>query len=359
MALSFSRTRNFLQEGIAVRAFPGAAAAVGNREAVLLNAFSGSTAATPPAAAISPATLFDLASLTKVMATTLVTLRLFDRGRLDLFYPLSRYMEVPADKAGITLFQILSHTAGFAAHFLLQASHADPEHSLQTILQSPLAAKPGSQVIYSCIGYILLGKLLEKLCEEPLDQLTQRWVLDPLRMDRTGFCPRKSLDGQVAGSEADVEWFAATEWDPDKKIWLRGVVHDENARFLGGVSGNAGLFAPLEDCCSIAAALLNQPIHFLPRPLYEAMMVNQTAGKGDARGLGLAVWDGAEDWLAGPLLGPGACGHTGFTGTSLYLSPSRGYYFILLTNRVHYGRNLPVWPRYRAMFHEAALSDLA
>ena len=148
-----------------------------------------------------------------------------------------------------------------------------------------------------------------------------------------------------------------TERHPATSTYLSGIVHDENARFLGGVSGNAGLFSSLDDCIIFGRVLLGGCSDFLPRHLFDMMVKNWTPGMEEARGLGVSIWNGNEDWSGGTCLGHGAYGHTGFTGTSIFVSPQHNLFFVLLTNRVKLGRGLEILPRYRAQFHEAVLED--
>ena len=329
-----SRALAMLESAIATGAFPAAAAAAGNADGVLFRA------------EIPSSSVYDLASLTKVMATTMVALRLADEGVIDLFATIGRYVAVPAEKSKITLIDLLRHTGGFEAHYLLSEITAAPARVMDTILRKRLSYEPGSRVVYSCIGFILLGKILELVTGEGLDVLSDRLVFRPLGMQTTGYG-----HGVVPGA-------APTERDPESGTFIRGVVHDENARFLCGVSGNAGLFSNSDDCAVFARCLLTGCEGFLSEGLYDMMVRNWTSGMSSARGLGVSLWDGNPEWPGGTLLGPGAYGHTGFTGTSIFVSPSRGLFFVLLTNRVHYGRDLAVLPDYRALYHAAVIDDI-
>lgn len=329
-------------------AFPLASAAVGSGRELLLRVDE-------PAGSDGGRRLYDLASLTKVLATTMVTLRLVDRGELDLDDTLDRFADAPAARRSVSIRELLTHTAGFEAHAML-ADLVPPgdtpvlERAVPTVLARPHAYVPGTRVVYSCMGFLVLQHILERACGAGLDDLARELVFTPLGMMSTGFRPARWAFGDF-----DI---AATELDPATKRYIHGEVHDENARFLGGVAGNAGLFGTCDDCARFGGMLAQRGEGFLSRELFDEMIRDQTPGLDSARGLGVSVARRGVDWPAGTHPGAGAFGHTGFTGTSLYVSPSRGVYFVLLTNRVHYGRDLQVMPDYRAAFHGAAVAEL-
>ncbi|TVQ28699.1 MAG: class A beta-lactamase-related serine hydrolase [Spirochaetaceae bacterium] len=297
--------------------------------------------------------VYDLASLSKVIGTTMVCLRLIDRGEIRLDDPLSRYHPVPPGKAAITIRDLLRHAGGFEAYFLLDDSTVPDGVSrtrvLDALMRRPLAYPPGSDVVYSCIGFIVLGLIMEIVTSTTLDDAVRELVLDPLGMTHTGYRP-----GVWVGA---VDAILPTEPDPATGVAVHGVVHDENARFLGGVAGNAGLFSCLDDCVTFARLLLNRCTGFLSRSLFDEMVRNWTPGLADARGLGVSLPGGTRPWPGGRLLGDDAFGHTGFTGTSIFVSPSRELFFVLLTNRVNYGRDASVMPDYRARYHEAVIGE--
>ncbi|MFW5745559.1 MAG: serine hydrolase domain-containing protein, partial [Spirochaetota bacterium] len=224
------------------------------------------------------------------------------------------------------------------------------DRAAAALLARPPAYVPGTRVVYSCLGFIVLQYVLERAAGAGLDALARELVFAPLKMTSTTFRPNardsRGLD------------IAATELDPATNRHVHGEVHDENARFLGGVAGNAGLFATCEDCAGFARMLVRRGDGFLSRELFDETVSDQTASLDAARGLGVSVARPGADWAAGARLGNGAFGHTGFTGTSLYVSPAHGAYFLLLTNRVYLGRDLDVVSEYRAAFHDAAVEEL-
>ena len=263
-----------LEEGKRKGAFPSAAAAIGVGEKELAEAFTGEYPV-PGGTPVDAHTRYDMASLSKVLGPTMVALLSLEKGELSLeetvgdFFP-----DAPADKAGITVLQLMTHTGGFNPSFRLDRMLKDPAEVRDCILRYPLEEKPGVRPIYSCMGYILFAKMLEKRLGAPLDQLARKMVFEPLGMHETGYCPDPSAP------------CAATEVDPETgRPWI-GIVHDENARFQGGVSGNAGVFMPLCDGVRFAR-MLAQGGRGLLKPETLALAVqNRTPGQEEHRGLG-------------------------------------------------------------------------
>ena len=302
--------------------FPSAAAAVGVKDRVFARAFTGE-APLPGEEPVNIHTRYDMASLSKVLGPTMVALKALENGEIHLtdtvgdFYPLA-----PEDKKPITIFMLMTHTAGFFPAFRLDKMLDDPAGAADCILNHPLQETPGKRPIYSCMGYILLAKILEKRWGKPLDVLARERVFTPLGMTETGYCP------------PDDACCAATEVSPDTgKPWI-GVVHDESARFLGGVSGNAGVFMSLGDGIRFAGMLSAMGGTFLRRETMEAAIRNYTPGQDAHRGLGFQIAGSPDCFFSADV--PDACfGHTGFTGTSLMVDPSSGLWVLLLTNRVY------------------------
>ena len=338
------RVAGWLSAALEAGAFPAASAAAGGPEHDLFRIEQ-------PEQAGGVRPVYDLASLSKVIGTTMVCLRLVDRGEIRLDDAVSRYVAAPADKAGITIRDLLRHAGGFESHVLMDDATvpggAARARVLDALMSRPLAYAPGSGVVYSCIGFIVLGFILEIVTSTTLDNAVRELVLEPIGMERTGYHPARWV------SAPDV--ILPTEPDPVTGVPVRGVVHDENARFLGGAAGNAGLFSCLGDCVTFARLLLNRCTGFLSPELFDAMVRNWTPGCAEARGLGVSLPGGTRPWPGGTVLGDDAFGHTGFTGTSIYVSPSTNLFFVLLTNRVNYGREVAVMPDYRARYHEAVL----
>ena len=333
--------KNKLLQGIQEGCFPAAAAAVGVRNHVLAQAFAGE-APEPGGRPVDAHTRWDMASLSKVIGTTMVALRALEKGQIRLqervadFFP-----EVPEDKAGITVFQLMTHTGGFEPSFRLDQLLTDPADAVRCILEHPLAEKPGIRPVYSCMGYILLAKMLEKRLGAPLNELADRMVFRPLGMAETGYCPP---------AEAVC---AATERDPATgKAWT-GIVHDENARFLRGVSGNAGVFMPLCDGIRFAGMLACGGKGLLRQETLRQAVRNYTPGMEEHRGLGFQI-AGSQGCFFSPDVPETCFGHTGFTGTSLLVEPDSGFWVLLLSNRVYPTRESTALFPFRRQLHAEA-----
>ena len=296
-------------------------------------------------------TIYDLASLTKVVATTTAALLLLEDGVMSLKHTVgSFYAKAPPDKAEITLEQLLTHTAGIP-QIELYRELSDPDTAIEHILHTELAFKPGTQVLYSCLHFILLGKILELCASETLDVFVTRHIFEPLGMYDTCFNPPKGIHDRIA----------YTEWCDMEKAFIRGKVHDENSRFLGGVSGNAGLFSTAADLGVFATMLLQQGAHSKRQVLHprtvRLLNTNRTPGLNESRSIGWMM-KGNGFCSGGDLISNRAFGHTGFTGTSLWIDPELRAFFVLLTNRVHPTRNNDEIIRFRPVFHNAAIAEL-
>lgn len=335
----FARTSALVAQGLEQGAYPSACLSVGIGPRVVCQRTFGDA---------TPHTLYDMASVSKILGATMIALRWLEEGKLRLYDRVGAFLDAPADKADITILHLMTHTSGIPDHFLLQEECAAPEEAAQAILRHPLAQAPGGTPIYSCMGYILLGKLLEIIGGEPLDKLAQAWVFDPLGMTRTTYHPT----GDVA----------PTEWDPETQALLRGVVHDENARFLGGISANAGIFSDLTDMTRFAQMLacggrLPDGSAYLSPATLRAALVNRTPGSDrEFRGLGFNLAGSPANFL-GDLMSPRAYGHTGFTGTSFAVDPETGLFVVLLTNRVCPTRDNLRLIRLRSLIHNTAAAE--
>ena len=337
---AFEQVHRLLQAGLEQKAYPSAAVAVGIGESVFLKHCYGNC---------TESTIFDMASVSKVLAPTMIAFRFLEDGLIrlydtvDFFFP-----DAPQDKKGITLLQLLTHTSGIADHFYLSDYTSDPEDAVKVILNHPLAQAPGGDPIYSCMGYILLGKILEKVGGMPLDQLSEKYVFGPLGMERTNFHPQGDI--------------APTEMDPVTGKLLQGVVHDENARFLGGISANAGVFSDLNDSIRFARMLatggkLPDGSRYLSPAMMEAALRNHTPNSaGEYRCLGFNLAGSPRNFL-GDLMSRQTYGHTGFTGTSIAVDPSTGLWVVLLTNRVCPTRANTQFVRMRSLIHNAAAAE--
>lgn len=332
-----------LEQGLKDGVFSCYAAAIGEGDTLLFRAYNGNRMRVPDVLPLTEEALFDMASLTKVVGTTMAALRLIDDGKLALYDTLDRFFDRCYGKETITVRHLMTHTAGLE-HVCLWEQGITPEQAVDTILRVPPRFAPGEQTLYSCIGYILLGKILETIEGEPLDRIVKRLVFEPLGMTHSCYCPPKEAI------------CVATEVDPASGIPYCGVVHDENARFMRGVSGNAGMFCPLDDVIRFATMLSKRGDGFLSSRLFELAVHDFTPACEESRGLGFQL-HGDKPFPAGDLIAFGSYGHTGFTGTSLYVDAKSGRYVVLLTNRIHPSRDNPQIFPFRRRFHNLVFSE--
>ena len=312
-------------------AFPGAVLAVGRhgRLAVLAPVGHYGVDDRRP---VEAGTLYDLASLTKVVALTTACMILVDEGRLALDAPVARY--VPefrgSMKDRVTVRHLLTHSAGLDADLPLYTETASRRPALAAVDTTTLLAPPGTSYRYSDLSAIVLMQVVEQVTGEPLDHWVDTRVFGPLGMPATRFLPPASWRDRVAPTEHDTVF---------RHRWLRGEVHDESAARLGGVSGNAGLFSNALDLSRFAAMLLNggawDTLQLIRAETVAEFTTRQNIPPGSTRALG---WDTPADSgysSAGTKLSRRSFGHTGFTGTSIWMDPDRDLFIILLTNRVN------------------------
>ena len=329
-------TGKIIAASVAGAHVPGVVAAAGRGPATLATWVAGQADSTPGRSrAMTAGTVFDLASLTKVVATTTATLALAGQRRLGLGDPVTRYLPGFASSASpagpVTLWHLLTHTAGLPDTRKFYEWCGGREELLRDLTATSLSAPPGTQVTYSDLGFIALGEIVAQVAGQPLDQAVRRLVTEPLGMTGTGY--------NLAGPPGR---FAATERRADGTCWT-GIVHDENARLMGGVAGHAGLFSTVADLARFAGwwvSAADGPVPGSPVParLRRVAESSQTAGLGGCRGLGWVCAGDRFDILGGHWPGSAVC-HTGFTGTSLALDSPSGAWVILLTNAVHFGRD--------------------
>ncbi len=319
-----------LEQAIADGAFPGAVVAVGHRGRLAHLRAYGHLTYDPGAAPVAPETIYDLASLTKVVATTTVAMTLVDQGRLDLDAPVQSYLPrfVGADKGRVTVRHLLTHSSGIDWWAPLYQEITSRADALERIYGMDLIAAPGSAMKYSDLGVLLLGEILERVAGEPLEQLARERVFAPLGMTETGWRPDPARLGSIA----------PTEIDPWRGRLVHGEVHDENAAAMGGVAPHAGLFGTAGDLARFAQMMLWEGVYdhrrIVSRRTVELFTRRADLPPGSSRAVG---WDTKSPTgsSAGTLFSPISYGHTGFTGTSLWIDPERELFVVLLTNRVH------------------------
>jgi serine-type D-Ala-D-Ala carboxypeptidase len=318
-----------VNRGIKAGGFPGAAVVVGRNGVAVWEKGFGRLDWRPSSRSVSPTeTIYDLASLTKVVATTTAIMILYDEGRVQLDAPVSAY--VPEFSGGykdsVTIRLLLEHRSGLPADRDLWRLARSPEEAKQLVLTTPLEYRPGTGMIYSDLGAITLGMVVERVTGEGLDVFLHERVFGPLGMTSTFFRPADSLKSRVA----------PTEVTPPRGYPLQGQVHDENAYVLGGVAGHAGLFSTAADLSIFAQMVLNGGEYNGVRVVSDSTIKLFTRRAAGSRALGWAMADG--QWGSGRFLSDEAFGHIGYTGTSLWIDPKREMFVILLTNRVHAAR---------------------
>jgi beta-N-acetylhexosaminidase len=317
-----------VDEFIARRAFPGAVLAVGKDGALVhLKAFGHQSYAadSPP---VTPTTLYDLASVTKVVVTTTMAMMLVDEGKLDLNKPVSAFL--PGFRGGekdkVTVWHLLTHSSGVDWWAPLYEKAHDEQGYLKLIEAMDLKFEPGTKSVYSDLGILLLGQILERVSGQSLDAFARERIFAPLGMHDTLYRPGPELLPRIAPTEV-VPWRGGL---------VHGVVHDENAWGLGGIAPHAGLFSTAPDLARFAQMLLNGGVYDNHRLVSRAtveLFTRRAGVPGSSRALG---WDTpSPPSSAGTLFSPRSFGHTGFTGTSLWMDPDRQLFLILLTNRVN------------------------
>ena len=315
-----------IERGIKAGGYPGASVVVGRKGATVWEKGFGHLGWTGDAAIVVPErSIYDLASLTKVVGTTTAIMILFDEGKLHLDDQVSTYIPefTGGGKENVTIRQLLEHRSGLpAGRDLWRIAHT-PEDARAAVISTPLFAAPNKYYEYSDLGADMLGFTVEAITGEKLDTFLERRVFQPLGMTDTHFRPDASLRGRIA----------PTEISPPRGYPLRGEVHDENAYALGGVAGHAGLFSTVSDLSIFAQMLLNGGSYNGARLVSDSTVALFTRRAAGTRALG---WDTcAGQFGCGTHMGANAYGHTGYTGTSMWIDPERQMFVILLTNRVH------------------------
>ncbi len=310
---------------------PGAVVLVGQAGRILFERAYGHRSLEPRLEPMTLETQFDLASLTKVVATTPAVLRLVQDGKVALDHPVCKYLPDfgRRGKETITIRQVLTHYSGLAPFFRLNTkAPGAASRVVDKICDSDLSAKPGTRFVYSDLGFILLGKLIEVVSGERMDRFVHSRVFSPLKMAETRFNPPPGDHYHIAPTEKRADG-----------TFLRGHVHDPLASMMGGVAGHAGLFSNARDLSRYCRMLLNHgslegSSVLNPRTVRQMVAPQSPPGKPDIRGLG---WDIQSRYssVKGKHFSPHSFGHTGFTGTSLWLDPEIKAYLIVLTSRLH------------------------
>jgi CubicO group peptidase (beta-lactamase class C family) len=323
----FRSAFDLLEKAIAESVFPGCALAVTLRGELIahkgLGKFTYDTGSPP----VEPGSIFDLASLTKIVATATMAMILFERGVLDLEAPVAAIVpEFAGDderRRDVSIRMVLSHSSGLPAYEKLFLQAKTRDDLLAAALAMPLAADPGSRSEYSDIGFIILGMALERLADEPLETFCQREVFGPLGMSHTTFRPPQAWREKIVPTADETHGFRGRV--------IQGEVQDENASVLGGVGAHAGLFANVEDLAVFAHSMLNGGHPILRPDMIAQFTRRESLPAGTSRALG---WDTpSAPSQSGRHLSQRSFGHLGYTGTSLWIDPDRQLSITLLTNR--------------------------
>jgi CubicO group peptidase (beta-lactamase class C family) len=339
--------QSVLTRAYADSAFPGAYAVVGTHAGILAEDSVGHLD-WGPSPVPDEHSLWDLASLTKVTGMTTAIMQLYEQGKVDLDAPLQRYIPEwqGPHKELVTVRELITHTSGLPADKPYDRMTHNPDSIAKLMFATPLDTLPGVRMVYSDIGAYMLGRLVERLSGESLDAYLQNHVFGPLRMTETMYRPPASLKPRIA----------PTEIDPIRggKVW--GVVHDERAYYLGGVSAHAGLFSSAHDMARFARMYLNGGELDGVRIVQPSTIRLFTTRQVEDRALGWQKPDGKNS--AGHLMSEQAFGHTGFTGTSIWIDPARDVFVILLSNRVDPTRNNNKIGRVRVALADAVMSTI-
>ena len=325
---------NRLKEFVDLGKLPGFVILVVRKGIIVLHEAYGYASIIPERRPMRKDTIFDIASMTKPIATATAIMKLIERGEI---YLRQRVQEIVPEFSGnkkekVTIWHLLTHTSGLPAWRPLYKLKSR-EKIVRAICSMKLEYEPGSKIVYSCLGYIILGEIVERITGKALNEYINEAVFKPLGMKDTMFNPPEDIKTRVA----------ATEYCKWRRRILIGEVHDENAYAMGGVSGNAGLFSTAYDIAIFSQMMLNEGVYNERRilcPLTVKLMTKKhVENHNEARGLGWLLNYGDAYNLCGDLMTTSAFGHTGFTGTSLWIDPVLDLIVILLTNAIHPSRD--------------------
>ncbi|MGA9899568.1 MAG: serine hydrolase domain-containing protein [Terriglobales bacterium] len=340
-----------LQNAITERVFPAASVAITHKGKLVARKAFGRFTYEPDAPETTADSIFDVGSLTKIVATTSMAMILYELGLLDLDMPaVAMVPEFAADNPRnpeVTMQMLLTHSSGLPAHEKLFLDAKNREALLAAAFATQLTADPGTRAEYSDIGFIILGSALERLAEEPLDSFCRREVFGPLGMLHTAFRPPASWHDSIPPTVDDRGF---------RQRVIQGEVYDENASVMGGVASHAGLFATAEDLAIFANAMLEGGRPILRPETLAVFTRRESSPPGTTRALG---WDTpSSPSQAGKYFSAGSFGHLGYTGTSLWIDPERQLSVTLLTNRTWPDAANQAIKVLRPRFHDAVVEAL-
>lgn len=352
----FARAFALIRKAIGQRAFPGATLAVTHRGALVASRGFGRFTYEDDAPEVQPDTIFDLASLTKVVATTAVAMVLYDRGQLRLDEPvtvtLPEFVSLApkhqrAWREAVTVRMLLAHSSGLPAYERLFEFTKTRDDLIRAAMTAPLVAAPGGRAVYSDVGFILLGELLAKKAGQRLDLFAEHEIFTPLGMEQMCFNPSRDRVAQIPPTEDDRKF---------RRRIVQGEVNDENAYVMNGVAGHAGVFAPATDLARFAECMLREGLPII-QPETVKLFTRREASLAETRALG---WDtpSRPESSSGRLFSSASFGHLGFTGTSVWIDPTRKLSVTLLTNRTWPDRSSQLIREVRPVVHDAIVEAL-
>jgi CubicO group peptidase (beta-lactamase class C family) len=353
----FAQAFALIHEGIAERAFPGAALAVTHHGALVASRGYGRFTYYDDAPKVQAETIFDVASVTKVVATTAVAMLLYERGTLSLdeavAQTLPEFLSLApkhqrAWREAVTVRMLLAHSSGLPAYERLFEFATTRDDLVRAAMTTHLAAAPGERAVYSDVGFILLGELLARKAGLPVDVLARREVFIPLGMRQTWFNPPKDEMANIPPTEDDKRF---------RRRVVQGEVNDENAFVMGGVAGHAGVFASALDVARFAECMLRGGSPMFKSETVRMFTHREASPEGTTRALG---WDtpSRPDSSSGRLFSNASFGHLGFTGTSVWIDPGRKLSVTLLTNRTWPDRASQLIREVRPKIHDAIVEAL-
>ena len=345
-----NKVMNFLQKEIELYHIPGAVIHISFEDEIILQKAIGNRVVFPKKQQMDIDTVFDLASLTKVVATLPATLKLMESGYIRLDDRVAFFLPEfgKNGKEDITIRHLLTHTSGLPAHKEYFLKSLTTEQILQSIYEQELISPLGKKVIYSDLGIITLYKIIETITGQKFHEYVRKEIFEPLNMKETLFNPSFNKNR-----------YAATEYSEKLGEYKHGIVHDDNTESMGGISGHAGLFSTVNDLAKFASMIENDGFYEGERILTKASIdlsrKNYTSFDSEHRGLGW-ILNSPTFSSCGDFFSASSYGHTGFTGTSIWFDPEIKLHVILLTNRVHFGRKDPIL-RLRPRLHNIIRSS--
>ena len=349
---NFEKVDTVVENAINNQVFPGAQVLIWKDGKTLLNESYGHFTYDEKSPEVTNSTLYDLASVTKVIATTTATMICYDRKLFSLDDPVIKYIPQFGvnGKEKITILNLLLHNSGLPAWKKFYEIASNSDEVLDNIYSSTLEYETGTKTVYSDLGIITLGKIIEKVTGEKLDVFCKKEIFTPLKMNSTFFNPPDSLKKLCAPTEIDNYW---------RNRLLQGEVHDETSAMLNGVAGHAGLFSNAADIAKLISVLINkgkfQGRQFIKGSTIE--LFTKRYSDQSSRALG---WDTKSETgsSAGDFFSPNSYGHTGYTGTSVWVDPERKLFVIFLTNRVYPTRENSKILKVRPELHNAVIKSL-